>query len=147
MKKTIFANWGHSEQGKSDTVKRIAKEILANYPNATSSPTTFSYDGDIQVIITIGNLTIGIESQGDPNSRLFESLKMFSSTNCDIIICSTRTRGETVKAVNALHTSFGYDIVWVTNHRSYEKSLQSSLNEISAKQIFNLVQQLMNGTI
>ncbi len=146
MKKTVFANWGQAEQGKSDTVKRIAQEILATYPTAITSPTTIDYSGDIQVIITIGKITIGIESQGDPNSRLFESLKMFSSANCDIIICSTRTSGGTVDAVDALHSSQGYDIVWVTNNRSNEKS-QSILNDLSAKHIFSLVQQVMAGTL
>ena len=35
MKKKILANWGQAGQGKSDTVKRIAQEILATYPTAT----------------------------------------------------------------------------------------------------------------
>jgi hypothetical protein len=146
MKKTIFANWGHARQGKSDTVKRIAQEILTNFPTATSFPTTINFSGDIQVIINIGKVKIGIESEGDPNGRLFESLEMFSSANCDIIICSTRTSGGTVDAVSALHSSHGYDIVWVTNHRSNEKS-QSTINDISAKHIFTLTQLLMAGTL
>ena len=146
MKKTIFANWGHAGQGKSDTVKKIAQEILATYPTATTSTTVIDYSKDIQVIITVGKVTIGIESQGDPNSRLFESLKLFSTANCDIIICSTRTSGRTVDEVSALHSSHGYDIVWVTNHRSFEKS-QSTLNDISAKHIFTLIQQVMAGRI
>ncbi len=146
MKKTIFANWGHAQQGKSDTIKRIVQEILATYPTATTSPSTINFSGDIQVVITIGQISIGIESQGDPNSRLFESLKMFSSANCDIIICSTRTSGRTVGAVSALHYSHGYDIVWVTNHRSNEKN-QTILNDISAKHFFTLVQQVMAGTL
>lgn len=146
MKKTIFANWGPSEQGKSDTVKRIAKEILAAFPTATTLPTAINFSSDIQVIITIGKITIGIESQGDPNSRLFESLESFSTDNCDIIICSTRTSGGTVDAVSALHSSHGYDIVWVTNHRSMEKS-QETLNDISAKHIFTLVRQVIAGTL
>lgn len=146
MKKTIFANWGPSEQGKSDTVKRIAKEILAAFPTATTLPKAINFSSDIQVIITIGKITIGIESQGDPNSRLLKSLKSFSTDNCDIIICSTRTSGRTVDAVSALHSSHGYDVVWVTNHRSKEKS-QEALNDISAKHIFTLVQQVIAGTL
>ena len=146
MKKTIFANWGQAGQGKSDTVKRIAQEILTTYTTATTSPTTINFSGDIQVIITIGKVTIGIESQGDPNSRLFASLKKFSLANCDIIICSTRTSGGTVDAVSALHTSHGYEIVWVTNYRSSEKN-KSTLNDISAKHIFTLVQQILVGAL
>src|SRR5690348_15875330 len=100
MKKTIFAIWGHANQGKSETVRRIAQEILLNNRTATTDPTTINFSVDIQIIVTIGKVTIGIESHGDPNSRLFESLKKFSSANCDIIICSTRTSGGTVDAVS-----------------------------------------------
>jgi hypothetical protein len=35
MEKVIIANWGSAAQGKSNTVKRVAKEILAHYKNAT----------------------------------------------------------------------------------------------------------------
>ncbi|MBK7691198.1 MAG: hypothetical protein IPJ31_08800 [Bacteroidetes bacterium] len=89
-KKTVFAVWGTAQQGKSDTVKRIAREIDRVYPH-TSDPVTIDYAGDIQVIFKTGKFKIGIESQGDPNSRLFESLTKFSNENCDIIVCSTRT--------------------------------------------------------
>lgn len=146
MGKTVFAIWGQAQQGKSDTVKRIAQEIIAAYSEAITSPETISYSNDIQVIIRIGKIKIGIESQGDPNSRLFSSLKMFSSANCDIILCSTRTSGATVHAVKSLQSSHGYEIVWVTNHRSKEKN-QNALNDISAKNIFGLIQQVISGTL
>jgi hypothetical protein len=146
MKKTVIAIWGHARQGKSDTIKRIAQEILAAYPTAITNPITINYSADIQVIITIGKITIGIESQGDPNSRLFSSLTKFSSANCDIIICSTRTSGETVKKVSEVHSSNGYDIIWATNYRSNEKN-QSTLNDISAKHILGLIQQVIAGTL
>jgi hypothetical protein len=146
MKKIVFANWGHAQQGKSDTVKRIAQEIIIAYPTAITEPVIIDYSADIQVTITIGEIKIGIESQGDPNSRLFKSLKKFSSDNCDIIVCSTRTSGATVDAVETLHASHGYDIVWFTNHRSYEKN-QTILNDISAKHIFGLLQQVIAGTL
>jgi hypothetical protein len=146
MKKTVFANWGHAQEGKSETVKRIALEITSAYPTATTNPDVIDYSGDIQVIITIGNTKIGIESQGDPKSRIFESLTKFSSANCDIIVCSTRTSGATVHAVTELHASHGYDIVWVTNHRSKEKP-QETLNTLSAKYIFELIQKVMAGTL
>lgn len=146
MKRTVFANWGHASQGKSDTVKRIAQEIITAFPTATTNPVTIDYSTDIHVIISIGKIKIGIESQGDPNSRLFASLTKFSSDNCDIIVCSTRTSGATVDSVSALHASHGYDIVWFTNHRSHEKN-QATLNDISAKHIFGLIQQVMAGTL
>lgn len=142
MKKTVIANWGHAQKGKSDTVKRVAQIILRNYPNATTNPTNIDFSADIKIVITIDKIKIGIESQGDPNSRLFESLKEFAKINCDIIICSTRTSGGTVDAVNALCTSDNYDIIWATNYRSNEKN-QNSLNDLSARQFFELMQNLL----
>jgi hypothetical protein len=146
MKKTVFANWGTAGQGKSSTVKEIAQLILKNYPSATTDPVTIDFTFDIRVVITIGKIKIGIESQGDPNSRLFDSLKYFVKINCDIIICSTRTSGSTVDAVNELYSKHGYDNVWVTNYRSNEKN-QNTLNDFSAKHIFELIQQSITGKI
>lgn len=146
MKKTVVANWGHAQQGKSDTIKRVAKKILKHFSKAISTPPTVDFSKDIKIIIAIGKIKIGIESQGDPNSRLFESLKEFSRLKCDLIICSTRTSGATVNAVDNLHKSNGYDIIWATNYRSNEKS-QNIINDISAEQIFELVQKILAGII
>lgn len=146
MKKTVFANWGSAEKGKSSTVKEITKLILKNYTIATTDPATIDYTYDIKVVVTIGKIKIGIESQGDPNSRLFDSLKHFVKINCDIIICSTRTSGSTVEAVNELYSKHGYDNVWMTNYRSNEKN-QDILNETSAKHIFELIQLNITGKI
>jgi len=146
MKKTIIANWGQADKGKSATIKLIAEKIIKNYPNAILSPLNIEYSSDIKVIITLGNIKIGIESQGDPNSRLFSSLKEFSQVNCDLIICSTRTTGATVNAVNALSKTDSYEIIWATNYRSIDKN-QDVLNDLSANQIFELIQNLINNKI
>ncbi len=146
MKKTIIANWGQAGQGKSTTIKQVAQQIIAYFPTATTAPKIIDYSVDIQVVITIGQIKIGIESQGDPNSRLFDSLKDFSKIGCDIIVCATRTSGATVDAVSNLHSSHGYDIIWVTNHRSHEKST-ALLNNISAENILNVVQRIMLGNM
>lgn len=73
MEKTIIANWGHAAKGKSETIKQLTKLILENYSDAETKPIQVKYHGDIKVIITIGNCKIGVESQGDPNSRIFSS--------------------------------------------------------------------------
>lgn len=146
MNKTVYANWGTAQQGKSSTVKKIAELIIKNYPLALTDPISIDFKFDIKAVITIGKIKIGIESQGDPNSRLFQSLKYFVKIECDIIICSTRTSGSTVDAINELYSKHGYENVWVTNYRSNEKN-QNTLNEISAKQIFELIQQNLTGQI
>lgn len=148
MKKTVLANWGLEKQGKSDVTKRLAKLILANYPDATVEPSPVDYSGDIKVIITIGKIKIGVEGQGDPGSRsrIYQSLPEFAEKKCDLIICTCRTYGNTVKAVEALHYNHGYDVIWVTNHRSNEKD-KEQLNQFSAQQLFELFKRILADKI
>lgn len=143
MKKTVFAIWGHEKQGKSSTVREIAQLILKHYPTALTNPIVPDFSiTDVKLIIHIGNVKIGVEGQGDPGSRIFQSLKEFVGENCDIIICSTRTSGATVAAVNDLYKNHHYDIIWTTNYRSQEKS-QQVLNAFSGEHIFQLIQEVL----
>jgi len=146
MKKTIIANWGHANQGKSETTKILARLILEKYPNAICDPANIDFSTDIKVIIKINDLKIGIESQGDPGSRLEQSIKEFIKVPCDLVICTTRTRGYTVDIVSSLFQSDDYDIIWVTNYRSNEKP-HDLLNQISANQIFELISQILKNKI
>jgi len=147
MKKTIIANSGREKQGKSETVKRIIKKIIEKYPDAKIDPSSIDFSaGDVNVIITIDKITIGIESQGDPNSRLPKSLNDFASKGCDLIICSTRTSGETVGAVHKLEKSHGYCTIWASNLRSIGYD-QRQLNKLSANHLFELVEIILANNI
>lgn len=132
--KTLIAIWGPSNQGKSGTINKIIEEVIKRFPRALIE---IIEDGvDKKVIIILDKIKIGIESQGDPGSRLEESLKDFVKIKCDIIICATRTGGSTVNAVIALENT--YDIVWITNYRSNKKD-QGALNQLSANQITDYI--------
>jgi Cdc6-like AAA superfamily ATPase len=146
MKKYIIAIWGNANNGKSATVKKIAQLILDKFPNAISEPNSPNYDKDIKVIIQIGKIKIGIESQGDPNSRHFKSLKEFVEEKCDLILCTTRTYGSTVNAVNDMQKTDNYEIIWATNYRSNE-NLHEILNDFSSKQICELIENIIANKI
>ena len=137
--KTLIAIWGSGRQGKSTTVSNICKLILTEFPKATSR---FINEGkDITVIIIIGKIKIGIESQGDPSSRLPDSLKIFSKDeNCDIILCTSRTSGMTVETIDKIAQKFNYNLIWATNLRSSDN--QEYLNNYSANQIFEFIKTL-----
>jgi ABC-type multidrug transport system ATPase subunit len=96
MKTQIIALYGRSNIGKTTTLKLVV-EKLKKLPNATFQ--VFTETPDIKVIITIGKTKIGIESQGDPDGRLEESLDYFIRVECDVIICATRTWGATTELV------------------------------------------------
>ena len=115
---------------------------MRNFHDAIAHPAPIDYSVDIEVVITIDKLKIGIKSKGDPNSGLTESLENFASQNCDIIICATRSRGDTVDVMTEMYNKYHYDIIWATNYRSHQKN-QDILNHLSAENIFELTKSLM----
>lgn len=140
MKKTAIAIWGHSEQGKSSSIWEIVKAIPRHFPGAVIDKRINGQD--IQVIIQAGKVRIGVESQGDPGGRLQRSLDLFVLENCDIIICATRTRGDTVTSVEGLFPA--YEVVWASNYFSREKNIDQS-NRIFSNHIILLLEEIIAG--
>ena len=73
LNKVIFAIWGESNVGKSSSIKYIFEQIKNSYPLTYVKHPNKDFK-DFAVIFDIGGKKIGIESQGDPNSRMFDSL-------------------------------------------------------------------------
>ncbi len=98
----IFALQGLSNAGKSSTLIELMNQIITKYPNGKLQE-LHSGTKDVQIIIEpVNGMRIGIESQGDPNSRLRKSLADFRSAKCDVVFCACRTRGDTVNWINAM---------------------------------------------
>jgi hypothetical protein len=79
-------------------------------------------------MINVKGFSIGIESQGDPNSRLKQSLNDFAKNKCDIIFCAARTRGMTVN--------------WIMSH-----SKQYHINFNKQKVVMNKQQAQSNQSV
>ena len=98
----IYALQGRGNSGKSDTINKVFAELVRKYPSALVQQLS-SGTRDIKAILTnVKGHKVGIESQGDPGSRLQQSLQDFANAKCTIIICATRTSGMTVGWVNSL---------------------------------------------
>jgi hypothetical protein len=131
----IFALQGPQNCGKSDTLKHLFQMIQTKYASATIQnlhPKT----KDIAIIMHgVNGLVVGIESQGDPNSRLQNTLNNFSAANCDIIFCACRTTGGTVKSIqtfsNAYNIQFVKKIRVANNHSATNTSIASSLMQLA----------------
>ena len=105
---TLIALWAPANSGKTTTLKIVRKHLAKV---ATSTVASASIDGiDFREIFIINGKKVGIESQGDPGSRLCKSLELFKREGCSVIICSTRSRGSTVKSVEALEPD--YKLSW-----------------------------------
>ena len=138
--KQIFGLYGTSNVGKSETIKNVYRKLTEKYPDfifQKDFKQIIANEGDICVIIIINGKIIGIESQGDPNSRIFTSLPIFVKFNCDTILCATRTRGATVDEVEKLKGT--YEIKWVKKNPSENKTNHESDNDKLATDILDLI--------
>jgi hypothetical protein len=124
---------GKGSSGKTETIKLVFQLLQNKYPNAMVNlltPNTI----DVKAIMVINGHKVGIESQGDPNSHLQQSLSDFVNANCSIIICATRTYGMTVDWVN--NYSGGNQIDFIQQNYAVVDS-HSMVNNQTALQIIS----------
>lgn len=139
MQKIVFANCGAGNQGKSSSVKEVYNLLNSKY-----KAKLLIGGVDVKATIQINGFLVGIESQGDPNSRMFQSLKDFVNMGCDIIVCACRSSGSTRKKVESL-ANLGYQIVWTQNDRTIAPTLYSHLNNVYAHRIELLILDRIAG--
>jgi ABC-type Zn uptake system ZnuABC Zn-binding protein ZnuA len=142
--KTILAIWHSGEKGKTETVREIANNLMRIYPSFKSiypNPVVVPSKYDFRLVIEINGKIIGLESQGDPKTNLKKRIEeLITNYNCDIIFCTTRTRGETVRAVESVANNFGYDQIWTSTYQTTTN--HSLVNDLKAKHIIDLTQKL-----
>ena len=143
-KKTVIAIWHKANNGKTDTLRAFANLLLTTYPTHSlifSKPTPIPATADFQLVVQINGKIIGIESQGDPNTGLNNKLiNLTSHHHCDIILCSTRTSGDTVKAVDYLCSQYGFDAIWTSTYQV--TSNHRFANQTKAEHILDLLKKL-----
>lgn len=102
----VYALQGPGNCGKSSTLIQLFQMVQAKYPAATVQKIR-SGTIDVAVVIRgVGGLVVGIESQGDPGSRLKDTLPELATAKCDLIFCACRTNGKTVGWVNDLNPPY-----------------------------------------
>lgn len=148
MNKTIIAVYGRYNEGKSDTLKKVCQTILSTFPTAEASQEDINYEHDILLTIQLPNLKIGIESKGDPNSRMLteDTIKSLADENCDIILCATRTSGDTTYKVDEIADNYGYHTLWISSFWS-PKLDYSVLNQKAAENVIDIIKSLAIGQL
>jgi hypothetical protein len=134
MKTKFIALYGRANVGKTTALKLVLVALEKRRDAAVVRRIDLT---DVLAIITIGDLKIGIETQGDPAGRLPHSLDLLIREGCHIIICATRTRGETVDAVKARAAS--EDIVWIPKISAGSRDDRSKIDAACAAKILAVV--------
>ncbi len=143
--KTIVALSNNGKTGKTESLRVLAKMLLKSYPDVKNAGGKFvevpSY-GDFRFVAEINSKKIGIESEGNPDSLLKERLGDLTKLGCEIIFCTSRTRGETVKTIEEVAESNGFQIVWTSTYQAKDPEKHRFFNELKAKHLWELVQKL-----
>ena len=120
--KKVFALKGRRNVGKSQTIRTVDELLRAKYPGV-SVEHEHRTRVELSVVLSINGVRIGVES----GARIPSSFDLFVSHGCDVIICPTRTTGQTVNAVNALA---GYEVVWL-EQRPQSVPFEQVLNNLA----------------
>lgn len=147
LKKTLLAISNSAAQGKTSTLRNVSTILLENFspkiifPKALDKARALEFiaTGDFRLILIINGVKIAVESQGDPGTDLKERLKDLVEQECDVIICTCRTRGATTDAVVDLKDL--YSIVWSSTYSS-NKFSHEFLNAKKAEHIIDLLESL-----
>ncbi len=141
--KTILAIWNAGEKGKTDSLREFSNIFIKKYPKAKPiSPDTLTVptSGDFRLVVNIAGVILGVESQGDPSTnlekRLVELIKKFK---CDIILCSCRTRGETVAAIENISNKFQFETIWTSTYQTDDENKHKVMNKLKGKHILELL--------
>lgn len=144
MEKLIIANTGSGEKGKSTSIKEVFKLLESRYPKEVNIIHPAS-SGDVMATVKVHGILVGIESQGDPKSRIFSSLDYFHKVGCQIIVVACRLYGETTGAIDKMH-NHGYQIIWTANDKNWDEDLiVSYLNARYSEHVVQLIEDRING--
>lgn len=148
--KHIIAIWHTAGKGKSETIRQLANQFLLLFPNAVPvfpAQISIPVNGDFRLVIQIqinGIVrVVAFESQGDPNTGLQNRLiDLATRFNCDIIFCTSRTRGETVNAIDFTAKNHNFSTIWSSTYQIAGQANQIIANQQKANHIIQLLQSL-----
>jgi hypothetical protein len=143
--KLIVAIWNSHSKGKTGTLRKVA-ELLYRQPGAKIQfeENFIAPKGrDFTVVFKIARRMIGIESKGDPGTKIRIRLQRLLNFNCQIILCSTRMKGATAKAVSDLAKANKFKIYWTSTYEPEPANHDEEdfLNRIKARHLVNLLKK------
>lgn len=162
--KIVIANSGFAYTGKSTSIRYVYELLSSRYHPIIIDPKQgYHPNKDIKAIIEIpqsdGHIVkVGIESQGDPNSRQMKSIDEFVNMGCEIILVACRVKGATKDKVLSLQPS-DWQVIWFKNSimkvdganqssttpalRTQDTQLQERLSRDYAFYVASLIERLV----
>lgn len=100
----IIVLYGAPSIGKSTVLKLVHGELTLMSSGFVDGMQKKGVD--LRDVFIINGKKVGIETEGDPGSRLERSLSEFRKIGCEIIVCASRTRGRTIEIVESMKSDY-----------------------------------------
>lgn len=144
-KKFIICFFAGPSCGKTKSIREVYKLLTGKYPQKQGDFKETVKDKDTTIGLT--DATIGISSWGDPGANE-KPLDELVNEGCDIIVCASRTRGATIKAVEK-HAS-RYEIIWLSPLHGREDEfplLHDLYRRKNAEMVVSIIKEILQGSI
>lgn len=127
----IIALWEKHDSGKTSTIKFLRDILLKR----GAKEEKIVEENDFISVFDFQNKKVGVISGGDTKEILNANMNLLPK-DCDVVICPSRTKGETVHYLEALVCK-QEDLIWVEKARIKNNGKYSVQKE---ENIINLVQ-------
>ena len=136
----IIILYGKQHCGKTTTLRKLKNILLKN----GASETIIRDDTDFVSVFNYKNKTIGVCSGGDSEEIINENFTKVEKYSCDIIVCTSRTKGATVQCL--IEKENNNNLIWLKKAYFYgSKNLYNlqpnyeQINQIQAEILFKEV--------
>lgn len=147
-KKTLIVVWNAANRGKTETLKKLSKLISDQYIDQIDHMDyqKSENNNDFEMYFTIKGKKIGIVSEGDPKTGLGGKLYALEKAGCELMVCTSRTKGETVLDIEKFSKEKKVNLIWSQTYKvdGAMKSDADILNEtnlMKAKHLLKLIQK------
>lgn len=152
--KLIIANRGAHDIGKTTSIRNAFNVLQAKHPMTTTVyvPAGVSsfpiVGGEVKATIKIGTTLVGIETQGDPGSRMQKSVADFIAWGCEIILVACRNQGDTINTITNLEANHGYTVLWLQNGKCTDHACWQKLEDKYGDWVADIIEKCaLSGTL
>ena len=152
MKKTIIANMGEGDTGKTESILLVYDKLckLAEGNPVDREPDKKNKK-DICAWLTISGIKVGIASDGDSQAVVRDNLDFLTDAGCQIILTACRSNHDMIAFLKSYAAEHEYRLWRTSNARIYEyvdkdnprvapKGIQTRFNDNWATEIANLIE-------
>ena len=148
MKKTIIANFGEGDTGKTGSILLVYDKLrMVAEGNPVDREPDKKNKKDVCAWLTINGVKVGIASDGDSQAVVRDNLDFLTAAGSQIILTACRSNHDSVVLLNKYKNEYR---IWRTsNARIYEngtnpcvapKGIQTRFNEHWAEEIARLIE-------